>query len=78
MTQNTQYNDPQPKISAIAYKKRLNAWAIVRVLPDMQRVLVARFRSRSDADGHLQRLRQLSPDTDFMIVFDFQSDEALN
>ncbi|MFQ4142939.1 hypothetical protein [Chlorogloeopsis sp. ULAP02] len=78
MAQNTQYNDPQPQISMIAYKQRLNAWTIVRVLSDTQRVFVARFRSRSDADGHLQRLRQLSPDTNFMVVFDFQSDEALN
>ncbi|MDM9382857.1 hypothetical protein QUB80_19370 [Chlorogloeopsis sp. ULAP01] len=78
MAQNTQYNDPQPQISAIAYKQRLNAWTIVRVLSDTQRVFVARFRSRSDADGHLQRLRQLSPDANFMVVFDFQSDEALN
>jgi hypothetical protein len=43
----------------------------------MQRVIVARFRSRSDADGHLQRLRQLIPDACFILVFDHQRHEAL-
>jgi len=55
-----------------AYQARLNSWAIARLLPNMQRTIVARFRSRSDADGHLQCLRQLIPDASFVVVFDCQ------
>jgi hypothetical protein len=43
------------------YKERLNPWALVRLLPNMQRVIVGQFRNRSDADGHLEILRRLIP-----------------
>jgi hypothetical protein len=33
------------------YKQRLNSWIIVRLLPNLQRSVVGRFRSWSDADG---------------------------
>ena len=86
MPQNNQYNDFSSATQAMsldsplrvyAYKERLNPWAITRLLPDMQRVTVARFRTRSDADGHLQRLRQLIPDASFMVVFDCQREEVV-
>lgn len=54
----------------IAYLKQLNPWAIARLLPNCQRTIVGRFRSRSDADGHLQCLRQLIPHASFVVVFD--------
>jgi hypothetical protein len=34
------------------YRDRLNIWAVMRLLPDFQRVVVARFRNPSDAEGH--------------------------
>ncbi|NEO43649.1 MAG: SPOR domain-containing protein [Moorea sp. SIO4A3] len=37
---------------------------------DMQRVVVGRFRNRSDAEGHLKALKRLMPDAKFVIVFD--------
>lgn len=77
MTQNTNYQESTLKSQAIAYKERLNPWAITRLLPDMQRVTVARFRSRSDADGHVQLLRQLIPDGSFTVVFDSQREEVM-
>ncbi|NEO38665.1 MAG: hypothetical protein F6J90_20945 [Moorea sp. SIOASIH] len=43
---------------------------IVRLLPKMQRVIVARFRKRSDAEGHLRALKRLMPDAKFIIIFD--------
>jgi hypothetical protein len=58
----------------IAYQARLYPWAIARLLPNMQRTIVGRFRSRSDADGHLQCLRQLIPQASFVVVFDCQPD----
>jgi hypothetical protein len=58
----------------IASQARLYPWAIARLLPNMQRTIVGRFRSRSDADGHLPCLRQLIPHGSFVVVFDCQAD----
>jgi hypothetical protein len=52
------------------YKQRLNSWIIVRLLPNLQRSVVARFRSWSDADGQIRILRQLLPSDRLIVVFD--------
>ncbi|MBE9207253.1 hypothetical protein IQ244_12100 [Nostoc sp. LEGE 06077] len=72
MSQNSNYKHfaLETQTQAIAYKERLNSWIVARLFPDMQRVTVARFRSRSDADGYVQSLRQLIPDANFVVVFD--------
>jgi hypothetical protein len=54
----------------MSYKDRLNSWLVVRLLANMQRKVVARCRTRSDADGHLQVLHRLMPDAEFTVVFD--------
>lgn len=72
MPQNTFRGDSLLTNKGVAYKERLHNWVIVRLLPNMQRVIVGRFRSRSDADGHLQCLRQLLPTAAFVLVFDSQ------
>ncbi|AOW98393.1 hypothetical protein BJP34_02075 [Moorena producens PAL-8-15-08-1] len=54
----------------MTYSERLYSWAIVRLLPQMQRVVVGRYRNRSDAEGHLQALKRLMPDGKFIIIFD--------
>ncbi|NEQ10464.1 MAG: hypothetical protein F6K37_32425 [Moorea sp. SIO4E2] len=54
----------------MTYANRLHPWAIVRLLPKMQRVVVRRFRNRSNAEGHMQALKRLMPDANFVIVFD--------
>ncbi|NJR20886.1 MAG: hypothetical protein HC786_01150 [Richelia sp. CSU_2_1] len=59
---------------ALAYQKRLYPWAIAKLMPNMQRAIVCRFRSRSDADGHLLCLRRLMPQALLIIVFDLQPD----
>jgi hypothetical protein len=59
----------------ITYRERLTPWAIAQLLPNMQRTIVGRFRSRSDADGHLRCLRQLIPHASFVVMFDPQPDE---
>ncbi|NEO79029.1 hypothetical protein [Moorena sp. SIO4G3] len=58
----------------MTYSQRLYPWAVVRLLPMMQRVLVGRFRNRSDAEGHMQALKRLMPDGKFIIVFDIGQD----
>jgi hypothetical protein len=52
------------------YKHRLNSWIIVRLLPNLQRSLVGRFRSWSDADGQIRIGRQLLASDRLIVVFD--------
>ncbi len=61
--------------SANKYRAKLKGWAIARLLPDMSREVVARFRSRSDAEGRMQLLQRTAPSTNFMIVFDCPNEE---
>jgi hypothetical protein len=58
----------------MTYKERLCCWAIARLLPSHQSMIVARFRSRSDADGHFHFLRQTIPHVKFEVVFDRSGD----
>ncbi|NEO17888.1 MULTISPECIES: hypothetical protein [unclassified Moorena] len=58
----------------MTYSQRLYPWAVVRLLPKMQRVVVGRFRNRSDAEGHMEALKRLMPDGKFIIVFDIGQD----
>lgn len=43
---------------------------IVRLLANMQRIVVVRFRTPSDADGYLRVIQRLIPDGKFLVVFD--------
>jgi hypothetical protein len=63
--------------SIMAYRERITPWVVVRLLPGMQRILVGRFRSRSDADGHLKVLRSQIPRAEFVVMFDpgFENEE---
>ncbi len=51
------------------YKERLNPWVLVRLLPNLQRITVGQFRTRSDADGHLEIIRRLIPNAKFVVMF---------
>jgi hypothetical protein len=53
-----------------AYYARLHPWLIIRYLPQIQRLAVARFRHRPEAEAHLQALRQLAPEANYRILFD--------
>ncbi|BAZ90413.1 hypothetical protein NIES932_19130 [Raphidiopsis curvata NIES-932] len=73
MPQDTGHKNTKLEKKAISYKNRLNGWTIARVAEDHQRIVVARFRSKSDADGYIQHLRQLIPDSYFEMFFDSQT-----
>ena len=45
-------------------------WAIVRLLPNAQVYIVARFRNRQDAHDHLRVLQRFMPAAEFEIIFD--------
>ncbi|MBW4660397.1 MAG: hypothetical protein KME15_17120 [Drouetiella hepatica Uher 2000/2452] len=49
---------------------QLHVWAVVRLLPNFQRVVVNRFRRRGDAENYIHLLRRHTPDGNFIIVFD--------
>ena len=72
MTQNGYQQGLAANPGAIAYQKRLYPWAIAKLMPSMQRAIVGRFRSRSDADGHLLCLRQLMAQATLVVIFDLQ------
>ncbi|WP_066376230.1 SPOR domain-containing protein [Anabaena sp. CA = ATCC 33047] len=78
MTRNINYQDSICKNLKLVNREILNySWVIVRLLPDMQRVTVASFRSRSYAETYLRSLRQLFPDAYFVVVFDCEYEEAV-
>lgn len=60
-------------------KPKLNThpWCIVRQLPNMQRLVVARFHRRGDAEGYIQILRRLLLTDKHAIVFDTTGAEKL-
>ncbi|MBD2460004.1 hypothetical protein H6G89_03005 [Oscillatoria sp. FACHB-1407] len=82
MPQNTELQDGITHLSLDlphtkpAYRERLNAWAIARLLPNLEPHVVARFRSRSDADGYLDSLRQRMPNDQFIVTFAPQHAES--
>ena len=67
----TNYQDKtMTDIHNSAQRARLFPWIIVRLLPNLQRITVGRFRHRSHAEGHLRVLKQVMPMADFAIAFD--------
>jgi hypothetical protein len=50
-------------------------WAIVRLLPDARRYVVARFVNRQDADDHKRYLSRFMPAAEFTVIFDAPTDE---
>ncbi|MDZ7957072.1 MAG: hypothetical protein RMY34_04055 [Aulosira sp. DedQUE10] len=59
----------------MTYLEKLSPWCIVRLLPNMQNQIVARFRRRSDAEAHLQVLRRLIPGVSFTIIFNVEVEQ---
>ena len=51
-------------------KPCLKPWAVARLLPHGKWVIIGRYHNCSDADGHLQLLRQRVPKMQFKVVFD--------
>lgn len=60
----------------MTYLEQLHPWCIIRLLPNMQRLIVGRFRRRHDATEHMQVLQRLVPEATYTIIFDLQSKSA--
>ncbi len=54
----------------MAYKDSLKPWAVARQGENLGWTIIARYKSRSDAEGHLLLLRQRVPNLEFKVVFD--------
>jgi hypothetical protein len=61
----------------MTYKTKLHPWCIIRPLPNLQYRFIARFRSRSDAEGHLRILRLNNPTASYDLIFDVTPDFPL-
>jgi hypothetical protein len=53
---------PQPKLNTYP-------WCVVRLLPNLQRQMVAQFHRRDDADGYLRTMQRLLPAVKHAIVY---------
>jgi hypothetical protein len=60
----------------MTYRDRIQRWLVVRLLPNMQRAVIARHAKKSDADGYVQALRRLEPNGKFVVLFDAEDDEG--
>ena len=54
----------------MTYHDQLHPWCVIRHLPKMQRLTVARFRRRNEAEAHLRALQLLTPQYHYTIIFD--------
>jgi len=50
-------------------------WAIVRLLPNAQAIIVARFRNRQDANDYKRVLHRFIPNAEFEIIFDLPNEK---
>ena len=57
-------------LTAMTYLNQLYPWCIIKPLPNLQRLIVARFRRRNEAEAHLQVIRRLMPGITYTIIFD--------
>ena len=54
----------------MTYFNLLHPWCIIRSLPNLQQIVVARFRRRNDAESHLKIISRLIPSVTYTIIFD--------
>jgi hypothetical protein len=57
----------------MTYRERLAYWAVVRLLPTQQWVVIARFHHRSNTEGYCRFVQQAMPQQVFQVVFDLPS-----
>lgn len=60
----------------MTYYQQLHPWCIVQLLPNMQRLVVVRYRRRNEAEAHLRILHQQSHTLQYRIVFDPVLDQS--
>lgn len=61
----------------MTYRSRLYPWRVVSLLPDMQKVTLAEFRRRNDAEEHLKVIQRKNPNATYEVVFGFLSGDEV-
>ncbi len=59
-----------PNAAGSVYRARLFPWSVIRLLPDCQRSVLARFRKRNQAEEYVRSVKRVNSDWDCTIVFD--------
>lgn len=59
-----------PDVAGSVYRARLFPWSVIRLLPDYQRSVLARFRKRNQAEEYVRSVKRVNSDWDCTIVFD--------
>lgn len=59
-----------PDAAGSVYRARLFPWSVIRLLPDCQRSVLARFRKRNQAEEYVRSVKRINSDWDCTIVFD--------
>jgi hypothetical protein len=59
-----------PDAAGSVYRARLFPWSVIRLLPDCQRSVLARFRKRNQAEEYVRSVKRVNSDWDCTIVFD--------
>lgn len=62
------------RFAAENYWHQLHPWCVIRLMPNVQRIVVQRFRKRSQAEEYLKVVKRLVPTATHHIVFDPTSD----
>ena len=57
-----------PDAAGSVYRARLFPWSVIRLLPDCQRSVLARFRKRNQAEEYVRSVKRVN--SDYAIVFD--------
>jgi hypothetical protein len=60
----------------MTYFDQLHPWCLMRLLPNLQSQVIARFRRRNDAEAHMRVLRQQAPMVRYEVVFEVGSDRS--
>jgi len=55
-------------------ERSTSVWYVVRHLPNLQSIVVAKFSSRTKAEAHLRFLKQTRPTASYTIAFDCVSE----
>ena len=62
----------------MCYAQTLKPWAIARLLPNnLQWVIIGRYRTLSDAEGHLHWWRRQVPNGKFEVVWDLPEHSSI-
>ncbi|NJO39687.1 MAG: hypothetical protein HC769_34415 [Cyanobacteria bacterium CRU_2_1] len=55
------------------YQEQLSPWVVYRLLSNLQRQALDRFRRRNDAEAYLKTIQRLQPNDRFAIVYEGMS-----